>query len=149
MRVNVLVDVRGCPYMRVCVTGREGGGLGVSVCTHVRGVYEWFVCVFTSRRVLVMCAYVCFAWEILMDVWNSAFPSSKTAADSTALYMLESGEMTEQTNWQTKQPSQVACVSGDLNWWGAWNTTFGLSTKDVTFYIPHIFQRLWRSFTIT
>ena len=59
--------------------------------------------------------YDCFVWEILMDVWKSAFPSSKTATDSTALYMLESGEMTEQTDWQTKQPSQVACVSGDLN----------------------------------
>ena len=68
-----------------------------------------------TRRVWVMCARVYFVCEILMDVCNSAFPSSKTAADSTVLYMLESGEMTEQTDWQTKQPPQVACVSGDLN----------------------------------
>ena len=54
--------------MRMCVAGREGGGLGVSVSIHVRGVCGRFACVFTSRRVRVMCAHGCFVWEILMDV---------------------------------------------------------------------------------
>ena len=98
--MSVFVDV--VPTC-VCVTGKGGGGVRVSVCTHVRGVFGRFACV-SSNQACVGDVRLCLLCEILMDVCNSAFPSSKTATDSTVLYMLESGEMTEQTDWQTKQP---------------------------------------------
>ena len=31
-----------------------------------------------------------------------------------------------------KEPSQMAWFSEDLKWWGAWNTTCGHKTKDIT-----------------
>ena len=56
----------------------------------------------------------------------------------TALDMPEWREMTEQTDWRTKQPSQVACVSEDLKCWGAWDTICGHKTK---YFTPSI---AWR-----
>ena len=45
--------------------------------------------------------------------------------------MLERREMTEQTDWWVKQPSQVACFSEDLKCWGAWNTSCPHKAKDI------------------
>ena len=55
-------------------------------------------------------------------------PPSKTPV----LDMPEWREMTEQTDWRVKQPSQVACVSEDLKCWGAWDTTCWHKAKDIT-----------------
>ena len=41
--------------------------------------------------------------------------AGKDSCESTVLDMLESRKMTEQTDWREKQPSQVACISEDLN----------------------------------
>ena len=49
-----------------------------------------------------------------------------------ALDMPEWREMTEQIDWQAKQPSQAACFSEDLKCWGAWDTTCRLKAKDIT-----------------
>ena len=51
---------------------------------------------------------------------------------STALDMPEWREMTEQTDWREKQPSQVACVSEDLKCWGTWDTTCEYKAIDIT-----------------
>ena len=48
------------------------------------------------------------------------------------LDMPEWREMTEQIDWRAKQPPQVACVSKDLNCWGAWDNTCGHKAKDIT-----------------
>ena len=41
-----------------------------------------------------------------------------------------------------KQPSQVACISEDLNCWGAWDTTCRHKAKDIT---PLIWRReVWK-----
>ena len=40
--------------------------------------------------------------------------------------------MTEQIDWQAKQPSQVTCISEDLMCWGSWDTTCGHKAKDIT-----------------
>ena len=111
--MSVYVFVSACVWMCLwmweivptCVCDRAGGGRVRCECVYsctgrVRAICM-FVSVFRFRRVRSMCTQVCFVWQILMDVWNSAFPSSKTATDSTVLYMLESGEMTEQTGWQS------------------------------------------------
>ena len=47
----------------------------------------------------------------------------------TALDVPEWREMTEQTDWRAKQPSQVACFSEDLKCWGAHDTTCGHKGK--------------------
>ena len=36
------------------------------------------------------------------------------------------------TDWRAKQPPQVSCVLEDLKCWGAWDTTCGHKTKDIT-----------------
>ena len=41
-------------------------------------------------------------------------------------------EMTEQTDWREKQPSQMVCVAEDVMCWGAWDTTCGHKAKDIT-----------------
>ena len=41
-------------------------------------------------------------------------------------------EMTEQTEWRVKQPTQVACFWKDLKCWGAWDTTCGHKAKCIT-----------------
>ena len=46
--------------------------------------------------------------------------------------MPEWREMTKQTEWQAKKPSQAACFSEDLKCWGAWDTTCGHKAKDIT-----------------
>ena len=52
------------------------------------------------------------------------------------LDMSESREMTEQTDWREKQPSQMACVSEPLRCSGTRNTTSGHNTKGITPSIP-------------
>ena len=66
--MNVLVDVRDCPYM----CDRAGGGRVRCECVYsctgrVRAICM-FVSVFRFRRVRSMCTQVCFVWQILMDV---------------------------------------------------------------------------------
>ena len=46
--------------------------------------------------------------------------------------MLEWREMTDQTDWREKQPSQVAYFLEDLKCWGAWDTTCRHKAKDIT-----------------
>ncbi len=41
-------------------------------------------------------------------------------------------EMTEQIDWQAKQPSQVACILNNLKCWEAWDTTCVHKAKGVT-----------------
>ena len=40
-------------------------------------------------------------------------------------------KMTKQAERQAKQPSQMACISGDLKCWGAWDTTCKHKAKDI------------------
>ena len=46
--------------------------------------------------------------------------SPPTSCRCTALAMPEWREMTEQTDWRAKQPSQMSCISEDLKRWGVW-----------------------------
>ena len=55
-----------------------------------------------------------------------------TSCGCTALDMPEWRKMTQQTDWQAKQPSQVACFAEDLKCWGAWDTTCRHKAKDIT-----------------
>ena len=54
--------------------------------------------------------------------------TSESSCVYTALDMPERREMTE----NCKQPSQVACMSKDLRYWGAWDITCGHRAKDIT-----------------
>ena len=56
----------------------------------------------------------------------------KNSCGCTALDMPEWRETTEQTDWQAKQPSQVACFSENLKCWEAWDTTCRHKAKDIT-----------------
>ena len=59
--------------------------------------------------------------------------TSENPCGYTALEMLEWKEIIEQIHWWPKQPPQwLNCVSEDLKCWGAWNTTCGRKTKDIT-----------------
>ena len=44
-------------------------------------------------------------------------------------------KMTEQIDWQAKQPSQVACFFENPTCWGAWDTTCEYKAKDITLSI--------------
>ena len=44
-------------------------------------------------------------------------------------------EMTEQIDWQSKQPSQMVCILEDLKCWGAWDTTCGPKTNGIAWLI--------------
>ena len=57
--------------------------------------------------------------QIEMCWWStSTFVNS---CGCTALDMPEKRETTEQIDWLARQPSQVACFSGDLKCWEAWD----------------------------
>ena len=62
----------------------------------------------------------------------------ENSSECTALDMPQWREMTEQTEWWAKQPSQVVCFLEDLKCWGAWDTTCRHKAKDI---IPSI---TWR-----
>ena len=66
--------------------------------------------------------------------WNVSMVNIhlQNSCECTALDMLEWREMTEQMDWQAKQPSQVVCFSEDLKCWEAWDTTCGLKAMDIT-----------------
>ena len=63
--------------------------------------------------------------------WWSA-STFENSCGCTGLDMLEWTEVTEQIDWRAKQSSQVACFLEDLKCWGAWDTTCGHKTKDIT-----------------
>ena len=56
----------------------------------------------------------------------------KNCCGCTAQDILEWREITEQTDCQAKQPSQVACISEDLTCWGAWDATCWHKAEDTT-----------------
>ena len=47
------------------------------------------------------------------------------------------GQQSACIDWQTKQPSQVDCVSEDLKCWGAWDTACRHKDKDITSQVTH------------
>ena len=51
-------------------------------------------------------------------MWQCSTSTFEDSCGCTALDMLESREMTEQTDWREKSKSQVVCVSEDLKCWG-------------------------------
>ena len=61
-----------------------------------------------------------------------AFRPAVTTDDVLPWTCWSEGEITEQTLWRAKQPSQVACFLEDLKHWGAWDTTCGHKAKDIT-----------------
>jgi len=71
-------------------------------------------------------------WEAQAGVCQWSISTFENSCGCTALDIPEWREMTEQTDWREKQPSQVACFSEDLKWWGAWDTTCGHKAKDIT-----------------
>ena len=66
-------------------------------------------------------------WEAQTGICLS--PNFKDSCKCTTLDILGSREMTGQIDWQAKQPSQVACISGDLKCWGTWDTTYRHKAK--------------------
>ena len=78
---------------------------------------------------------------LLQKKWNGTVLSRcstsnfKDSSGWTVLDMLESKEMTEQTDWQAKKPSQVACVSEGMKWWSVEELetlTYGHKTNNTT-----------------
>ena len=67
-------------------------------------------------------------WEAQTCMCQWTTSTVKNSLGCTALDMLGWREMTEQIDWQEKQPSQVACVSEDLKCWAAW----GHKAKNIT-----------------
>ena len=65
-----------------------------------------------------------------MCQWSTS--TFKNSCGCTALDMLEWMEMTEQTDWRTKQPSQKDCVLEDLKCWGTWDSTCRHTELDIT-----------------
>ena len=65
-----------------------------------------------------------------MCQWSTS--TFKNSYGCTALDMLEWRETTEQTDWQAKQPSQVACFLEDLKCSETWDTTSRHKAKDIT-----------------
>ena len=62
-------------------------------------------------------------WEAQTGMCWWSTSTFENSYGCTAQDMPEWREMTEQTGWRVKQPSQVACFSEDLKCWGAWDTT--------------------------
>ena len=72
-------------------------------------------------------------WEALTWMCQSMVNISfQNSCGYTALGMPEWREMTPRIDRRAKQPSQVACVSENLKYWVAWNTTCGHKAKDIT-----------------
>ena len=77
---------------------------------------------------------------------TSTFEDSDSG-DCAVLNTLESMEMTEQTEWRAKQPSQMACISTDgLKCWGAWDTTSGHGSRHNDVRLPSL---LWQQFGVS
>ena len=52
--------------------------------------------------------------------------------------------LTEQIDWRSKQPSQVACISKDLKCWGAWNYIYSTSQGHHAIYrLRDARERIW------
>ena len=62
--------------------------------------------------------------------WSTS--TSENSCGCTALDMPEWREITEQTDWWAKQPSEFACFSEDLKCWAASDTTCVHKAKGIT-----------------
>ena len=71
-------------------------------------------------------------WEAQTGMCQWSTSTFQNSCGCTALDMLEWREMTEQTDWRAKQPSQEACFLEDLKRWKAWDSTCGHKAKDIT-----------------
>ena len=60
-------------------------------------------------------------WVCRLVMCQYSMPIFENLCRCPALDMPEWKEVTKQTYWQAKQPSQLAWVSKDLKCWGAWN----------------------------
>ena len=71
-------------------------------------------------------------WEVQTGMCQWSTSTFENSCGCTALDIPEWREMTDQTDWRAKQPSQVVCFSEDLQCWGARDTTCGYKAKDIT-----------------
>ena len=71
-------------------------------------------------------------WEAQTGMHQWSTSTFINSCGCTTLDMPERRDMTEQTDWRTKQPSQVACFSENLKCWEAWDTTCEHKAKDMT-----------------
>ena len=88
---------------------------------------------FTKERVSACYKKWKVEWELAqtgMCRWSTS--TFENSCGCTALDMPEWWEMADQIHWRTKQLSQVACFSENLKCWGAWDTTCGHCTKDIS-----------------